>query len=137
MTTLALDVGEKRIGLALSDTSNKIARPLGYLKHHSFEATLKEVTSLVRQHQVDEVVVGLPISLKGCDTQQTKRVREFSRKLASALSVKVVCWDERFTTVLAERVLSEGRVGKKKKREQIDQISAVLILQSYLDSQGG
>lgn len=136
MTKLALDVGEKRIGLALSDPTNKIAHPLGYIKHRSFDTTLKEILFLIKQHQVGEVVVGLPLSLKGTDTQQTKKVREFSHKLASTLQVEVTCWDERFTSVLAERALSQAGVKTKKHRERVDQVSAVLILQSYLNSKG-
>lgn len=134
MTKLGLDVGEKRIGLALSDPTDKIARPLGYLQHRSFDAALKEILSLIKQHRVDEVVVGLPLSLRGSDTRQTKKVREFSQKLASILKVEVTYWDERFTSVLAEKALSEIQVGRKKKRERVDQVSAALILQSYLNS---
>lgn len=139
MRILGLDVGERRVGVAISDPTGTVVRPLQTLVSSSREKGLAAVAALVDEHDVGLVVVGQPLSLDGTEGPQARRIARYALALAEHLSVPVVSWDERFTTVAAKEILSRNRSRKKRQRArvkgQVDAIAAAVILQSYLDSQ--
>jgi putative Holliday junction resolvase len=134
MRILALDVGDVRIGVALSDETQTLATGLPTYVRVGPRKDVKAVKALVRDREAGELVVGLPKNLSGEIGPQAEKVLAFVEDLRSALPVPVVTWDERFTTALAERTLIEGGVSRRGRREVVDQVAAVLILQSYLDA---
>ncbi len=134
MRVLALDVGEKRIGVAISDLSQSLARSLKVIQRGSRQEDFATVARLVEEYEVEKVVVGYPRSLDGMAGAQAERVERYAVGLAESLTVPVLLWDERFSTVSAERLMREAGVRSKKKRERIDAVAAAVILQDYLDS---
>lgn len=139
MRILGLDVGERRVGIAISDPTGTVVRPLQTLVRGSREEDFAVVAALVAEHDVGLVVVGQPLSLNGTEGPQARRVARYMEALATRLPVPVVLWDERFTTVTAHEILRQSRGKKKRQRAraggEIDAIAAAVILQSYMDSQ--
>jgi putative Holliday junction resolvase len=133
MRYLALDVGDVRIGVAASDETATLATGLPTLRRVGPRKDVKAVAALVRGHEAGEVVVGLPRSLDGSEGPQARKVLAFMDDLRGALPVPVVPWDERFTTAMATQTLRQAGVSRRDRREAVDQVAAVLILQSYLD----
>lgn len=138
MRVLALDVGERRVGIAISDPTGALARPLRALVRSSREADFSTIAALVAEYDAGLIVVGLPFSLDGTQGPQARRVTGYADGLADHLSIPVVMWDERFTTAEAEEILRQSRGEKKRRRArtsgELDAIAAAVILQSYLDS---
>jgi len=132
MRVLALDVGERRTGVALSDLLGLLATPLAVLKCASREAEFAAIAALVEKHQVERVVVGYPRSLDGSIGPQARRVDRYVERLKPNLTVPVLMWEEQFSTVQAEQLIHE--TGRRVNRERIDAAAAAVILQSYLDS---
>ncbi len=132
--TLALDVGHKRIGVALSDSLKITAQGLTTLSRRTMEQDLVAIRHLVEQHEVEAIVVGLPIRLDGSMGPEAVAVQQFIDELASAVGCPIYPWDERFTTVQAERALLEGRVRRAKRKLLRDKVAATLLLQNYLDA---
>lgn len=130
---LGLDVGDRRIGVALSDESATLAGGLETLERVGPKKDVRTVADLAREHAVVEIVVGLPKSLDGSLGPQAQKVLEFIEALRARVKVPVVLWDERFTTLMAQQVLIEADVSRRKRRDFVDKVSAVLILQNYLD----
>jgi len=130
---LALDVGEKRIGLAVSDPLGITAQGLGVLIRQGREADLDRLLQIARDYHVKEIVVGLPRHMDGRPGKMAPEILELATSLGEALGVKVTPWDERLTSVEAERVLIQADLSRRKRRKVIDQLAAVLILQGYLD----
>jgi len=139
MRYLCLDVGQRHIGVAISDPTGTIARPLQTLTHRSRKEDFSAISDLIDEYDVDAVVVGRPISLDGAIGPQAQRVDHYAAALAEHLDVPVVPWDERFSTATADEILRETRKEKAKRRArangEIDAIAAAVILRSYLDSQ--
>jgi putative Holliday junction resolvase len=134
---LALDLGEARIGLALSDLLGLTAQPLPALQRVGPRKDLQKLGALVREHQVATVVVGLPLKLSGEEGPQAVAAREFAARLERHVGrARVVMWDERLTTVQAEREMIRGDVRRRKRRQHVDSMAAALILQSYLEARG-
>jgi putative Holliday junction resolvase len=131
---LALDVGKVRIGLAISDPFGWTAQPLPTWNRQGLDRDLAYLEELVQSRHVDEVIIGLPINLKGIDTPQTEMVRQFSATLVSRIATPVRYWDERFTTTMALRTLRRGKRQPSREKGLVDQVAAIFILQSYLDS---
>ncbi len=132
---LGLDVGEQRIGVALSDPLGWTAQGLGTVKRSGdIEQDVAEIAKLIAEHEVRKVVVGLPKNMNGTLGPQAERVQEFANNLGKKASVQVEFWDERLTTVAAERTLLIADVSRKKRKQVIDKLAAVVILQNYLDS---
>ena len=127
MRILGVDHGTKRIGLAISDETGTIAQSIGYV------ANLSEV--LKAAERAGKIVVGIPRRLDGTSSEQTERALAFIESLKVATTLPVVGWDERLTTAQAQRVLIEGNVRRKDRKEKVDQLAAQLMLQSYLDAQ--
>jgi putative pre-16S rRNA nuclease len=130
---LGLDVGDVRIGVALSDDTATIAGGLPTLTRVGPRKDVKAVLALVREHDVGEVVVGLPRRLDGTLGPQAEKVQAFAADLRNSLRIPVREWDERFTSVEATRTLIEGGVRRRDRKHAVDKVAAVLILQGYLD----
>jgi putative Holliday junction resolvase len=133
MRSLGLDVGEKRIGVALSDPEGIMAIPLTAIQRESDTADIQAILNLVEQHGVERIVVGLPRSLNGSIGLQAEKIMAFSDMLRQEVEIPVEDWDERFSTVAAERLLIEAKVRGAKRKKHRDAIAASLILQGYLD----
>ncbi len=137
MSILCMDIGDKTIGIAISDSLQIIASGIGQFRRDKAEKNkeLQRIKSLILQHEVDKLVVGLPLNMNGEEGEQAKKVRNFVDELSSGIEIPVVLFDERLSTVEAERVLREARVSPLKRRRVRDKIAATVILQNYLDSQ--
>ena len=134
MTILALDVGDKRIGVAVSDLLSILASPLIAIERTSDSKAIDAILRTLDEQEAGEIVVGLPISLSGGYSDQTKSVAAFVRKLEARSPVPVNTADERYSTVEAERLLSQSKPQRARSRGEIDAAAAAVILQSYLDS---
>lgn len=132
---LGLDVGERRIGVAISDASGRLAAPLTTLSAVPREQALARIVSLARQEEAVAVVVGLPLTLRGEIGPQAETVRRFAAELEAAIGLPIHLFDERLTTAAAEQQLRELGVKPEKRRQQIDQVAASIILQDFLDHQ--
>lgn len=134
MIALALDVGERRIGLALSDPSGLLATPLATIQRTQEPADVDEVLRLAEEHDVEKMVVGLPLELSGRRGPQAGRVMAFARALIGRTELPVETVDERYSTVEAERRLRDSGVEPSKDRARLDAAAAAVILESYLDA---
>lgn len=130
---LGLDYGSHRIGAALSDPLGITAQPLPAIRRRGDNRDIEAIGELVREFSIDGVVLGLPLRLDGTEGEQAKRARAFGRKIADRLGVPVETWDERLTTVQAERHLIAAGLRREKRKEVRDSLSAVILLQSLLD----
>lgn len=137
MRVLSLDVGDKSIGLAMSDPSQTVAQGIGQIE--CSKPTLNEgahqVRKLITQHKIKKIIVGLPLNMKGEEGWQAKKVRSFVERLSAKISIPVILFDERLSTVAAERVLKEAKVSFSQRKKVKDKLAATVILQNYLDSQ--
>ena len=131
---LALDVGHKRIGVAVSDPLGFTAQGLMVLERQDWDQDLDRLLKIARPYQVQEVLVGLPRHLNGRLGEQAEEIMALAQALGEALQAKVVTWDERLSTVEAERLLIEADMSRRRRRRVVDQVAATLILQAYLDS---
>ncbi|MEJ2671743.1 MAG: Holliday junction resolvase RuvX [Deltaproteobacteria bacterium] len=131
---LCLDMGEKRIGLAVSDPLGITAQGLEIWTRKNRQADLDHLLQVARDYQVQQIVVGLPRHMDGRPGAAAADILEFAGALAEALGVELIPWDERLTTAAAERMLIQADVSRRRRRRVLDQVAAVLILQSYLDS---
>ncbi len=133
--TMGLDVGDKTIGVALSDLFGWTAQGLETIRRIGIKKDLQRLEEIIKEHEVDKIVVGLPKNMNGTIGPQGEKVLEFNERLQKRFSnIKIITWDERLTTVAAERSLIEADVSRKKRKEVIDKVAAVYILQGYLDS---
>ena len=135
MRCLALDVGERRTGVAIGEV---LARPLTTLKRRSKDRDFAEIADLIREHQVDTLVVGLPLNMDGSMGFQAQRIVRYAERLREVLAemvldVDLVFWDERLTTEQAERILIASGRGRRDRQARVDAVAAAAILQSYLD----
>lgn len=134
MRLMGLDVGDKRIGIALSDEGAVIASPRETLERSGNRKDIRYMLELARREEVSEIVVGMPFSLDGSLGPQAHKVERFVEALKAETDIRITTWDERLTTVSAERALLEGNVSRAKRKKTIDRVAAALILQGYLDS---
>ena len=135
MSFLGLDVGEKRIGVAASDELNAMAHGIGFIARKNDEQAFREIEAFINEFNVQTVVVGLPITLKGQEGIQAEKVYAFVEGLKKRMNCPIVTWDERLTTAQAERALIEQDMSRAKRREKRDALAAEIMLQSYLDRQ--
>ena len=131
---LALDLGKKRIGLAISDPLGITAQGLPNLVRVRKRADLAALDQLVRERQVGLILMGNPINMRGDEGRQSGWVREFAQELETRTGLPVKLWDERLTSVEAGRVLRSSGISIEKRAAAVDRLSAVILLQSYLDS---
>ncbi len=136
MRIMGLDVGSKTVGVALSDELGWTAQGLKTLKinEEKQEYGFEEIGQLIKEYQVSKVVIGLPKNMNGTIGPRGEASRQFAKEIEERFSVPAVLWDERLTTMAAERVLLEADVSRKKRKKVIDKMAAVMILQGYLDS---
>jgi putative holliday junction resolvase len=131
---LAIDVGAVRIGLAISDPDARIATPLETVAGRPRAAAIARIVELLVARDIRQIVVGLPLDLDGREGQAVRRVRTFVDALREHTALPIEEWDERFTSVAAERSLVEADVRRAKRKTVIDQVAATLLLQGYLDA---
>jgi len=130
---MGLDIGERRIGVALSDSLRIIAGALTVVERVTDDAALKEIIDLARENEVERIVVGMPRSLDGSLGKQAQAVQSFVDLLKKRTDIPVVTWDERLSTVAAERTLLEVGMKRDKRKKHRDSLAAAIILQGYLD----
>jgi len=134
MRILALDLGERRVGVALSDPDGIMAQPLVQLEPRGRRDLVAAVVRLVEEHGAGRVLVGMPLLADGTRGEQARRADAVVAALGEALKVPVVEWDERFSTQEAEQALREAGVKPRRRRERLDKAAAAVILQAYLDA---
>ncbi len=130
---LGLDLGEKTIGLALSDTRLTIATPLETLARTKFKPDAGKIMALIAQHDVGAIVVGLPRNMNGSEGPAAQSARAFARNFASVSTAPVVLWDERLSTAAVTRTLLDADASRKRRAEVVDKMAAAYILQGVLD----
>jgi putative pre-16S rRNA nuclease len=131
---LALDVGARRIGLAISDELGITAQGLETLQRTNIRDDLARLANIVQERSVGLILVGHPLHMSGRESRQAEYVREFADKLSARIGLPVRFWDERLTSVQAGRVLRESGISIRKRALAVDRMAAVLLLESYLDS---
>jgi putative pre-16S rRNA nuclease len=135
MRILGIDYGRRRIGLAISDEAQFLARPLDpYLRTHSRKKDLEAIARLTHEQEAGCIVVGLPLNMDGTKGEMVLEVEAFVQDLQPLVDMKIVVSDERLTSVEAERVLLQGNVKRKDRKLLRDGLAATLILQGYLDT---
>ncbi|CAH2717232.1 Putative pre-16S rRNA nuclease [Neobacillus rhizosphaerae] len=136
MRVMGLDVGSKTVGVAVSDELGWTAQGLKTLKinEEKNEFGFEEIGQLIKEYTVDTVVIGLPKNMNGTIGPRGEASQQFAAEIESKFAVPTVLWDERLTTMAAERVLLEADVSRKKRKKVIDKMAAMMILQGYLDS---
>ncbi|HWP98431.1 MAG TPA: Holliday junction resolvase RuvX [Syntrophomonadaceae bacterium] len=133
MKVLALDVGEKRIGIALSDSLGMTAQGHSVLERQNKSRDFHHILDLCQQNEVSRIVVGLPLNMNGTVGPKALEIQGFAAELGAFTGLEIVFWDERLSTVSAERTLLEADVSRKKRKGLRDKLAAVYILQTYLD----
>lgn len=140
MRKIGLDVGDKTIGVAVSDPLGITAQGITTIERVGIRKDAGKIMDLIREYDCDRVIIGLPLKLDGSESPQTEKVYEFREMLENKMrssgmgNIEIEYYDERLTTVMAEKVLIEADVSRSKRKNVIDKQAAVLILQSYLDS---
>lgn len=137
MRLLGLDIGEARVGVAVSDPAGTIASPLAVLDGRTLVRDIRPLKDLVDEYEVAGLVVGLPIGMNGAEGAQATRVRAVAERLGATLALPVMYADERLSSKAAGRAMSGGGVTAKRQRGKLDMVAAALILQMHLDSQRG
>lgn len=133
MRYLGLDLGRKRIGLALSDHTGLIASPIGVIQVQNQEQVFTEIVRRILENEVEKLVIGLPIQLNGKEGIEAERARAFAAELQPRLTIPIIFMDERLSSVAAERMLLDAGHNKQKRRANIDATAAALVLQTALD----
>lgn len=131
---LALDVGTKRIGIAVSDPLGIFSTGLKTIKRLPEANSIKEICNLINEYKVNKIIIGLPINMNGTQGSQSDDTRSFASTLRQAIQVDIEFIDERLTSVLAEKILIAQNISPSRNRELIDKKAAELILQQYLDT---
>ncbi|MCH2174326.1 MAG: Holliday junction resolvase RuvX [Lentisphaeria bacterium] len=129
---LALDYGTERVGVAITDSLAMTAQPLPCLPNQNRNQILYAICDLIRDHDVQEVVIGLPLHMNGDESEMSKKVRSFARRLEKKMQVSIFFEDERLTSEQANELLIEGGVKRQKRKQVIDSMAASIILQDYL-----
>lgn len=134
MRVMGLDYGDRRIGVAVSDELRWTAQGLTVVEKRRDGGELDKLAEIAKEHEVSEVVVGLPKNMNGTIGPRGEICQDFAMQVKQKLGIPVHLWDERLTTVAAERTLAEAEIGLKKRKQVVDKMAATLILQNYLDS---
>lgn len=133
MRNMGLDIGNKRIGVALSDPEEILASPLTVILRYDDEFAVNKIAELVKLHDVGRIVIGMPHSLSGEQSSQTINTRKFIYQVSAVIDLEIILEDERFSTSVAQRLLIEAGSKKRKNKGTIDAAAASYILQGYLD----
>jgi putative Holliday junction resolvase len=134
MRILALDHGTKRVGVAISDEMQMIASPLEFIPAEPFASFLTRLKEIIREKQVDQILVGMPRNMNGSYGPAAAKVQEFVAVLKETIAIPIKLWDERLTSTQANRFLIQAEVRRDKRKEKVDKTAAAILLQSYLDS---
>ncbi|NLW22362.1 MAG: Holliday junction resolvase RuvX [Tissierellia bacterium] len=130
---MGLDVGDKTIGVAISDPLLLTAQGLKTIRRESYKKDMKQIEDIIREYNITKIVVGFPKNMNNTVGPQGEKVLEFVDKLKKRVNIEIILEDERLTTVAAERILIEGDMGRKNRKKVIDKVAATYILQTYLD----
>lgn len=130
---LGIDYGKKRLGIAISDPMGIIAQPLPTIEYKSLPEAFEQIKSILNEYDIKEIVIGIPYNLKGEIGAASRQTNEFVKRLKNEIALQVTLWDERYTSIQAERTIRELGKSPSRNKGKIDAISAVLILQNYLD----
>ena len=130
---MAVDYGDAHTGLACCDRTQTLASPIGVIDERNFQTCVEKVAAAAVEYEVGEVVVGNPINMNGTYGPRSEKCRMFADMLQNFLEIPVVMWDERLTTVEADRTMMETGIRRENRKEYVDMIAAVFILQGYLD----
>ncbi|WP_298704988.1 Holliday junction resolvase RuvX [uncultured Veillonella sp.] len=133
MRIMSLDVGSRTIGVACSDALYLTAQGIETIRRTSLERDFNRIKELITEYEVEEIVVGLPKNMNGTKGDRALKTEEFVGKMQEVITTPVTFWDERLSTVMAERSLIAADVSRKKRKGVIDKMAAVVILQGYLD----
>ena len=136
MRILALDHGTKRIGVAISDEMQMIALPLEFILAEPFANFLTRLKEIIREKEVEQILVGLPRNMDGSYGPAALKVQEFVAVLKETIAIPIKMWDERLTSTQANRFLIQAEMRRDKRKQKVDETAAAILLQSYLDSFG-
>ncbi|HEV8543649.1 MAG TPA: Holliday junction resolvase RuvX [Verrucomicrobiae bacterium] len=134
MRVLAIDHGAKRMGIAISDPTATIAQPLEFIPAEPFTGFLERLKQLIREKEVEMILVGMPRNMDGSYGPAAAKVQEFVAVLKETIPIPIRTWDERLTSVQANRMLVQADVRRKDRKEKVDKAAAAILLQSFLDS---
>ncbi len=135
MRILALDYGDKTVGLAISDENLKIAQPLFTVARKNpidVKDTIRQIVQVVDEKNVGRIVIGMPLNMNGSEGERAQKTKWFKKKLSKSVSIEIVLWDERLSTVSADGFLVQGQVKKQDRKKYLDKVAASIILESYL-----
>ncbi len=131
--TLGLDIGTKRTGIALADETLSLASPLSHIEATDKKDWLKKLLLFLQNYKIEQIIVGIPLNHNGEEGEDAQKIKQYIALLREKVNFPVIEWDERFTTVQAERTLITADVSRKNRKQVIDKIAASIMLQSYLD----
>ena len=134
---MGLDVGDKTIGVAISDALLLTAQARPTLRRKDIHSDIEKLRHLAEENEVHEIVVGQPLHMDGRESPQSQKIARFAEELRHAVGLPIVFWDERLTTFEADQHLEQMGLNWRQRREQVDKIAAMIILQNYLDSRSG
>src|SRR5688500_6091113 len=134
MRLMALDHGTRRIGVVVSDETKTIATPLEYIRAEPMDKVIERLQQIIREKDVELILVGMPRNMDGTYGPATEKVKEFIGALQPHITTPVKTWDERLTSVMANRALLQGNVRRDQRKQKVDKMAAAILLQSYLDS---
>lgn len=134
MRILGLDIGDRTVGVAISDPLGFTAQGITTVRRKTVEIDVEELRKICNEYGVEKIVSGLPKNMNGTLGPQSEKVLEFCEVLKSELNLPIIMWDERLTTVAAHRVMLEADLSRSKRKKIVDKIAATYILQGYLDS---
>jgi putative Holliday junction resolvase len=137
MRILGIDHGTKRIGLAISDELGVIAQPLEFVLAEPFDKFLVRLKEIIREKEVELLLVGMPRNMDGSYGPAALKVQEFIAVLGDTVGIPIKLWDERLTSAQANRFLIQAGVRRDNRKQKVDKMAAAILLQSYLDSSGG
>lgn len=133
MRIIALDVGQKTIGVAVSDPLGYTAQGIDTILRKNIDEDIRQIKDLISKYEISEIVVGFPKNMDGTIGRKAEEINEFIKILREAIELNIKKWDERLTTAAGEKILLQADMSRKKRKKVIDKVAACLILQSYLD----
>ncbi|NLG52092.1 MAG: Holliday junction resolvase RuvX [Chloroflexi bacterium] len=137
MRHLALDVGDERIGVAISDPDGVLARPLEVIPRRAGPSSFLRLADIIAENHVEVIVVGLPLREDGTEGKQVESTRAYVRGLVKYVDIPIVYWDERYSTNRATEIMIESGRKRQRRKEMVDAVAAAVILQEYLDNKAG
>ena len=137
MRYLALDVGDERIGVAISDETGFLARPLEVIRRASGPSSFVHLAEVVDREGIGTIIVGLPVLADGSEGKQVRSTKAYVRGLSAYVTIPIVYWDERYSTNRASEIMIANQRKRRRRKESIDAVAAAVILQEYLDSESG